>query len=101
MPMAISRTHRPCVQLFRLVDWAQVRGLNQSHSAARLRLPGDGKLVTAIFLATAIRVEATADPLHAPCFLRDLDVAFSRVSLTLNFTIFVIKSNGTGASSGN
>ena len=59
MRLAISRTHKSCVELFRLVDWAQVCGINQGHSAGRLGLPGDEGLVTSIFLAVALPVAAT------------------------------------------
>ena len=58
MRLAISRTPRSCVELFRLVDWAQVCGINRGHSAGRLSLPGDEGLVTSICLAVAIRVAA-------------------------------------------
>ena len=83
------------------MDWAQVCGINQRHSAGRLSLPGDKGLVTSIFLAAALRVVAIANQVQAPYFLRDRDAAFSRVSFTLNLTIFVIRLNGIGASSGN
>ena len=58
MRLAISRTPRSCVELFRLVDWAQVCGINRGHSAGRLSLPGDEGLVTSTFHAAAIRVAA-------------------------------------------
>lgn len=40
MRLAISRMHGPCVELFRLVDWVQLCGINQGHSAGSLSLPG-------------------------------------------------------------
>jgi hypothetical protein len=47
-----------CVELFRLVDWAQVCGINRGHSAGILSLSGNERLVTSIWLAAAIRVAA-------------------------------------------
>ena len=61
MRLAISRTHRSCVELFHLVDWAQFCGTNRGHSAGRLSLPGDDGLVTSKWLAAAIPVVAVGD----------------------------------------
>ena len=57
MRRVISRTHRSCVELFRPVDWTQVCGISQGHSAGQLILQGDLRLVTWTFLALAFRVE--------------------------------------------
>ena len=56
--LAISRTHRSRVELFRFVDWVQLCGINRGHSAGRWSLPGDEGLVTSICLAVAIPVAA-------------------------------------------
>ena len=54
MRLAISQTHGSCVELFPLVDWAHVCGINLGHSAGRLILQGDVGPVTSIWLAAAI-----------------------------------------------
>ena len=51
-------TQRLCFKLFRVVDWAQVCGIDRVHSAGRLSLQDDEGLVTSICLAAAIRVAA-------------------------------------------
>jgi hypothetical protein len=51
-------TYRSRVELFRRVGRAQVCGINQGHSAARLILQGDEGLVTLICLEVAIPIAA-------------------------------------------
>ena len=56
-------TYSSRVELFGFMHWAQVCGINRSHSAGRLSLHGDEGLVTSICLASAICVAANGEPL--------------------------------------
>ena len=53
-PACISR-----MELFRLVDWAQIYGIDQIPTAARLSLQSDERPVTSILLGHIVKVPVT------------------------------------------